>query len=188
MESEGQEVTRMLRRVAAGDREAEEQLFSLIYGQLKKLAAGALRREKPGHTLQPTALVHEAYLRLLGAGSIDYADRAHFFRVAARTMRRVLIDHARKHVSEKGGGGWRRLDLDAIGQFSVEESASVLRLHDCLDILASRDPRQALIVEMRYFGGLTEEEIALVLEISSRTVKRDWVSAQAWLNAEMVRG
>jgi RNA polymerase sigma-70 factor, ECF subfamily len=183
---DGQDLTQLLAQARNGNRAAEDELFQVVYGELRKLASHALRSEKSGHTLQPTALVHEAYLRLLGSKSLAWNDRGHFFTAASRTMRRVLIDHARRHLAEKGGGGFRRLDLDERLQYVEEDSPAVVLLHDCLESLAARDPRQATIVELRFFGGLTEEEIALVLDVSSRTVKRDWVTARAWLQAEMV--
>lgn len=176
-------ITVLLRRSSAGDHQAEEQLFELVYERLRDIAGRAHAGERQGHTLQPTALVHETFLRLLGKGQVTWQDRAHFFAVASRTMRRILVDHARKYLAEKGGGGRVSVELkDQLDYGPSPESARlVTSLHDSLDELAKHDKRQSEIVEMRFFGGLTEEEIALLLGISTRTVKRDWEEARKWL-------
>jgi RNA polymerase sigma-70 factor (ECF subfamily) len=184
MENPG-EITLLLHRLSAGEAGAEEQLFPLIYNQLRKLAGSFLRRERPGHTLQATALVHEAYLRMAGQYKLDWKGRAHFFGVAASVMRRILIDDARMHQAEKRGSGKGHLLLDEALVTSDENLDLLLSLDEALEHLAKQDPRQAKIVEMRFFSGLTEEEIGLILGLSERTVKRDWVVAKSWLQAEL---
>lgn len=182
------ELTQLLRRVVEKDRSAEEALLALVYPRLRAIAAKALGRQRATHSLQPTALVHEVYLRLLGRGTMDWQNRAHFFAVAARCMRNILVDHARHNNAARSGGGVRPIPLDEKFVYSPQDDEMVLRLHEALDRLAVIDARQVSIVEMRFFGGLTEEEIALILGLSSRTVKRDWAAAQAWLRAEMAAG
>lgn len=183
----GPEITYLLRQSASGDRESENALMELIYPRLKEIAGHALSLERRNHSIQPTALVHEAFLRLLGSGGVDWRDRLHFFSVAARTMRRILVDHARKRLSQKSGGGLVFMEFSEQLQYTADYDPMIVRLHDLLDVLAKIDPRQCHIIELRYFGGLTEEEIALLLDVSVRTVKRDWVMAKAWLNAELSR-
>jgi len=179
------EVTRLLRRLAQGDAAAEQSLFALIYDQLRRLARSFLRRERPGHSLQATALVNEAYLRMMGNYKIDWQSRAQFFGMAASIMRRILIDHARNRRAEKRGGGNPPVTFDE-GLMATEDNLDTLvDIDDALNRLAEQDPRQAKIVEMRFFGGLTEEEIALLLGLSERTIKREWVVAKAWLSAEL---
>ncbi len=146
-----------------------------------------MRRERPGHTLQATDLVHEACLRLLGAEPPDWRDRAHFFAVAARAMRRFLIDHARARGYAKRGGHARRISLDEVAELSAEQAADLIVLDETLDRLAALDPRQHRVVELRFFGGLSVEETAEVLGVSPITVKRDWRTARAWLYAELRR-
>jgi RNA polymerase sigma factor (TIGR02999 family) len=187
--TEGQfsNVTELLQRVAAGDRSAENELLPQIYADLKHLAAAQLRNERQGHSLQVTALVHEAYVRLTGGNLRDWKDRSHFFAVAARVMRRVLVDHARGRRAAKRGGGGTRVVLEENLLISPQQSDLVAALDEALERLAEIDPRKAEIVELRFFGGLTEEEIAAYLGRSSRTVKRDWVMARAWLYGELSR-
>jgi RNA polymerase sigma factor (TIGR02999 family) len=177
-------ITLLLRRISAGDQAAYDELFTAIYGELRSLAGWFIRRERPGHTLQPTALVNEAYLRLLPSFSQDWANRAHFFAVAARVMRRILVDHARGRTSAKRSGD-PPPTLDDSWAVSDEKLSDVLEIDKTLSQLELRDARQAKIVELRFFGGLTEEEVALVLGISERTVKRDWKVAKAWFRAEL---
>lgn len=176
-------VTAELRAWRAGDRNAGERLLSKVYEELRKIAAAELRRERPGHTLQPTALVHEAYLRMIGQTRIDWRDRAHFFGLAATMMRRVLVDHARARLAAK-----RRRD-EPIGEIAepavAERPVEILDLDVALDRLAERYPRHARVVELRYFAGLELEEIATALGVSDRTVKRDWRFARAFLLAEL---
>jgi RNA polymerase sigma-70 factor (ECF subfamily) len=181
------DITILLRQSASGNRESERILLEVVYARLKEIAGRSLAFERRDHTLQPTALVHEAFLRLLGNGAVEWQDRLHFFAVAARTMRRILVDHARKRLSEKGGGKVVRMEFKEQLHYGTESDPMVVRLHDALNELTQRDHRQGQIVELRYFSGLTEEEIALLLGISSRTVKRDWITAKAWLNAELSR-
>jgi len=182
------DVTALLSELTKGNPDAGSKLIPLVYDQLRRLADGYMRRERPGHTLQTTALVHEAYLKLLGQHSVDWQNRAHFFGIAAQVMRRVLIDHARSHVRDKRGGGREHVQLDEALVFSAERSAEFLELNAALERLGEMDARQAQIVEMRFFAGLTVEETAEVLKISPKTVKRDWSVAKAWLHGELKGG
>ena len=179
------EVTNLLIELKNGNREAESRLMPLVYGELRRLAGLYMRGERPGHTLQATALVHEAYLRLVGYEDVDWQNRAHFFGVAANLMRRILVDHARAKQAKKRGGGDQKVSLDQAVLVRPEAPEQFLALDEALERLAKRDPRQARIVELRYFGGLSEEETAEVLEISVRTVKRDWSVARAWLYQQL---
>src|SRR5262252_7431296 len=179
------DVTALLGELTKGNPDAGPKLIPLVYGELRRMAAGYMRRERTGHTLQATALVHEAYLKLLGQHSVDWQNRAHFFGIAAQVMRRILIDHARGHVRDKRGGGREAVPLDEALVFSPERSGEFLELNAALEWLAGVDARQAQIVEMRFFGGLTVEETAEVLGISPKTVKRDWSVAKAWLHGEL---
>jgi RNA polymerase sigma-70 factor (ECF subfamily) len=178
------EVTQLLKQLRFGNREAEEKLVSLVYNQLRRLAAARMRRERPDHTLQPTALVHEAYLKLTEQRKVSWVNRAHFYSVAARVMRRILIDHAREVKASKRGGGHKVPIEDSLA-YSEEKSGELLAIDQALTRLAERDPRQSHVVELRFFGGCSEEEIAGILGISARTVKRDWRMARAWLFAEL---
>lgn len=183
------DVTRLLSALAAGDQAAVSPLFAIVYDELRRVAAAALRRERPDHTLQPTALVHEAYLRLASEPDERWQSREHFLAVAARAMRRVLVDHARGHNAQKRGRGEPVLsleDIDAAAPGVVRE-IDFLALDIALTRLASFDPRQAQLVELRFFGGLTVEEAARVAGVSPRTVKREWQVARAWLRREMSR-
>lgn len=179
------EVTNLLCQLRLGDCQAEEKLVLLVYGELRRLAASYLRRERSDHTLQPTALVHEAYLRLRELRGIEWQSRTHFFALAAQLMRRILIDHARAHCARKRGGSGEAVSLDDVLVFSRPRSEQFIALDEALTRLADRDRRQSQIVEMRFFGGLTEEEIATLLAISTRTVKREWRIAKAWLFREL---
>jgi RNA polymerase sigma-70 factor, ECF subfamily len=179
------EVTLLLHRVAGGDSDAESRLLSLIYAELHRMAGRYMRRERTGHTLQATALVNEAYLRLVDQAGQDWKSRAHFFAVAAQVMRRVLVDHARHHLAQKRGQGMQQVTLDdqlAIGRYEPE---LFLSIDEALTRLAQWDARQCQVVEMRFFAGLTDEETAEALGISVRTVQRDWGMAKAWLMAEL---
>jgi len=178
-------ITELLVRIKEGDSEAEDLLAPRIYPELRRLAGRLLRRERPGHTLQPTALVNEAYMKIVAGQKVDWQGKSHFFAVASRVMRRILVDYARERNSGKRGGGRKAVELDPNLELGAEQSELVLDLHDCLDRLSRLDARQAQIVEMRFFGGMTEEEIAVVLGVSTRTVKREWVMARAWLHAEL---
>ena len=178
-------VTDLLALAAAGNREALDQAFPLVYDELQRLARRQLRREADGHTLGTTALVHEAYLRLVDQTRYAWRDRAHFLALAATAMRRILVDHARRYHAAKRGGAARPISLDAPGALAaltVEARAELLvDLDEALATLATLDARQARVVECRFFGGLTEEETAGALGISLRTVRRDWAKARSWL-------
>jgi RNA polymerase sigma-70 factor (ECF subfamily) len=178
------EVTTLLRRLSAGDKSAADELFPQIYTQLKRFAAAQLRNERPDHTLQATALVNEAYLKLTQGGP-PWKDRTHFFALAAKAMRRILTDHARKRNAEKRDGAKNHVEFDDALYVSSEQSDLIAVVDEALEELAHLDPRQAQIVELRFFGGLSEEEIAEILKISSRTVKRDWAMARAWLRGKI---
>lgn len=181
------EIVQLLDRVSTGDKSAEAELFPCIYPDLRQLAAQYLRRERPNHTLQATALVHEAYLRMIGRQPAGWRGRTHFFAASAQVMRRILIDHARQVRSAKRGGSAPRLQLDEGLAVGGMDSGMLANLDEALTRLAAFAPRQAQVVEMRFFGGMTEEEIADKLGVSTRTVKRDWNLAKAWLYGELHR-
>jgi RNA polymerase sigma factor (TIGR02999 family) len=181
------EVTRILHDWSGGDADAPERLMPFVYDELRRLAASHLRRERGGHTLQPTALVHEAYLRLIDQTRINWQNRAHFYGIAARMMRRVLIDHARAHAADKRGAGAIHLSLEDVNGSREERAASLVALDEALGRLALMDERRCRIVEMRFFGGLSDEEIAEVLGVSTRTVLRDWKTARLWLYRELAQ-
>jgi RNA polymerase sigma-70 factor, ECF subfamily len=180
------EVTRLLIDWSNGDRAALDRLMPLIYDELRQIARGYLQAERSDHTLQATGLVHEAYLRLVDQTTTTWQDRAHFFGVAAGVMRRVLVDHARRHRAEKRGGTWDKLELDEALAPGISRSMDLVALDDALRDLAKRDPQQSQIVELRFFGGLTTEEAAEVLDVSPRTIKREWRLAKAWLRREIM--
>ena len=179
------EVTNLLIQLKKGHRDAESRLMPLVYAELRRLAGRYMRGERPGHTLQATALVHEVYLRLVGHEDVDWQNRAHFFGVAANLMRRILVDHARAKQAKKRGGGDQKVSMEEVALVQPEASPQILALDEALERLARRDPRQARIVELRYFAGLTDQEAAEVLGISVRTVKRDWNVARAWLYQQL---
>jgi RNA polymerase sigma-70 factor, ECF subfamily len=182
------DVTELLVRFRRGDPEAEAQLIPLVYAELRRLASHYLDRERGDHTLQPTALVHEAFLRLASENQPDWQDRAHFFGVAARLMRQILVDHARRYQSLKRGGNYTRSTItEELTLYSPEKSAELLALDEALQHLANQDPRQCRVVEMKFFAGLNIEQIAAVLNVSPRTVKREWTMARAWLHQEITR-
>jgi RNA polymerase sigma-70 factor, ECF subfamily len=179
------DVTALLLAWRSGDAQAGERLLPMVYEELHRQAARAMRREDEAHTLQATALVHEAYLRLVDQRRVEWKNRAHFFGVAAQAMRRVLVDHARGRLAEKRGGAMQRVTLgDAGSETSTDAGLEVLALHDALERLAALDPEQARLVELRYFGGLGIDETAEALGVSSATVKREWAVARAWLRRE----
>lgn len=180
-------VTQLLIEISNGDREAVDLLLPVIYDELRKLAANYLRRERPDHTLQPTALVHEAYLRLVDQTRVNWQNRAHFFGIAAQIMRRLLVDHARRHNAEKRGHDFQKLSLDENIDRAVERSTELIALDDALKALAAFDPQKARVVELRYFGGLSVEETADVMGVTATTIKRHWRFAKAWLHGEMQR-
>ena len=179
------EITGLLRAWSGGDRDAFERILVLVYPELRKMAQRCLVNERGGHTLQATALVNEAYLRLIDIKKIEWHDRAHFFAIGARLMRRILVDYARSKGYAKRGGDARRVDFDEALVVSAEMDPMLVRMDDALTQLASFDARKAQIVEMRYFGGLTAEDIATVLGVSVQTVNRDWGLARSWLAREM---
>jgi len=179
------EVSQLLGRIKDGDRSAEERLFALLYTDLRRMAAYQLRRERSDHTLQPTALVHEVYVKVFGQAPPEARTRGHFMALVAQVMRRFLVDHARTKRAEKRGGRQETLSLDREFVYDTRHSDEFLAVHEALERLREWAPRQNQIVEMRYFGGMSEEEIAEYLNISSRTVKRDWAMARAWLHAEL---
>ncbi|HYY57818.1 MAG TPA: sigma-70 family RNA polymerase sigma factor [Pyrinomonadaceae bacterium] len=178
-------VTRLLIELTNGNRGAVDALLPLIYDELRSLAANYLRRERPDHTLQPTALVHEAYLRLVDQREVNWQNRAHFFGVAAQMMRRILVDHARAHATEKRGHAVQKLSLNENIDKAVERSAELIALDDALRELSEFDEQKSRIVELRYFGGLSIEETAEVLGVSTVTVNRHWRMARAWLYGQM---
>jgi RNA polymerase sigma factor (TIGR02999 family) len=180
------EVTRLLLSWSRGDITARDQLMPLVYGELRRLAAGYLRRERRDHTLQPTGLVHEAYLRLVDQSQVECHTRAEFFGIAANLMRQILVNHAKRHLTAKHGGGDKVALEEAVALVGGPE-LDVLGLDQALDKLAQLDPRQCRIVEMRFFGGLTEEEIAEAVGVSLPTVKREWRTARAMLHNELCR-
>ena len=181
------EVTQILNDWSGGDRKAPERLMPLVYDELRRLARSFLARERGGHTLQPTALVHEAYVRLVDQTRVDWQNRAHFYGIAARMMRRVLIDHARAHAAGKRGGAAVRLSLDDVQVPIEQRAADLVALDEALERLAQMDERKCRVVEMRFFGGLTDEEIAEVMGVTTRTVLRDWKTARLWLYRELAQ-
>jgi len=179
------DVTTLLSRLTEGDTSVVSRLIPLVYDELRRLAAGYMRQERPDHTLQPTALVHEAYLRLVEQRETSWKNRAHFFGVAAQLMRRILIDHARGHLRSKRGGEQQKVSLDEGMLFAADQSAELVAVDEALSRLEKLDPRQCRVVELRFFGGLTVGETAEVLKISPRTVEREWNFAKAWLYMEL---
>jgi RNA polymerase sigma factor (TIGR02999 family) len=188
-QNEPSEITRMLIELTDGNREVVDQILPHIYDELKRLASGYLRRERPDHTLQPTALVHEAYMKLIDQNRVQWQNRAHFFGIAAQVMRRILLDHARKHQANKRGGEAEKLPIDEeILVVSHDRSAELIALDEALQELARLDEQKAKIVELRYFGGLSIEETAEVLGVSVPTVNRHWRTAKAWLYSQLTPG
>lgn len=181
------DVTQLLVDYSNGKREALDVLTPLVYGELRNLAARYLRRERSGHTLQSTALVHEAYLRLIDQNQVRWQNRAHFFGVAAQMIRRILVDHARTRHAQKRGGNARKLSLDEAVGLPEQRDLDIVALDDALKLLAELDPRQSKVIELRFFGGLSIEETAEALGISPATVKREWVTARAWLLRQLSR-
>lgn len=185
MEGTPGEVTNLLIELRQGNREAEALLIPLVYKELRHIAANYLRKENPQHSLQPTALVHEAYLRLTNMREIDWQSRSHFFAVSATLMRRILVDHARAQQTSKRGDGWDAVSVDEAILPSPERAREIVALDDALTKLAMLDRRQSKIVELRFFAGMSEEETGSVLGMSARTVRRDWRVAKAWLFREL---
>jgi len=184
-EDKTSETTLLLRAWAGGDRDALERLTPRVYRTLRRIAGAHLRNERPGNTLQATALVHEAYLELIDITNVDWQHRAHFFAVSAQIMRHILLDRARRRVAAKRGGHAERVDLDELPDLSGNRAEELIVLEDALNALAALDQRKARVVELRFFGGLSVEESAAVLEVSPETVMRDWKFARSWLQAEL---
>jgi len=183
----GDQVTRWLRAWSGGDEAALEKLTPLVYGELHRRARRFIGRERAGHSLQPTALIHEAYIRLVGSRGVDWRDRGHFYALSARLMRQILVDHARTRGRQKRGGAVRPIAFDESVMTPVEQP-DLVRLDDALRLLAETDERKSRVVELRFFGGLSAQETADVLHVSPQTVLRDWRLAKAWLQREMSRG
>ena len=181
------EVTQVLRELSDGQESAPQRLMPLVYDELRKLAAGYLKGERADHTLQATALVHEAYLRLVDWKNVSWQNRAHFFALAAHAMRGILVDHARARKAEKRGGGMTKLALEEAVSFPRRSEVDLLALDESLRELAEFDPAQSRIVELRFFGGLTIDETAEVMGISPATIKREWKMAKAWLHQRIAR-
>jgi RNA polymerase sigma factor (TIGR02999 family) len=181
-------LTRLLKAATQGDAQASAELIELVYADLRRQAQALLGREKAGHTLQPTALVHEAYMQLIRHDRMDWQGRAHFFAMAATLMRRILVDHARKRSAARRGGGMPRLSFEEGLGLCPENETDVLALHDALTALEALDARQAQVVVMRFFAGMTVPEVAAVMGVSTRTVEGDWAMARAWLLRELGGG
>ena len=179
------DVTRLLQEWRDGNRDSLDALLPLVYKELRRLAHAHLRHERPDHTLQSAALVNEAYLRLVGLDTPQWESRTHFFAIAARLMRQVLVDYARRHQADKRGGGAYKVSLEAANDISCREDVDVVALDDALEALARIDARQSRVFELRFFCGLSLQEISLALDIAPATVQRDWTAARAWLYREM---
>jgi RNA polymerase sigma factor (TIGR02999 family) len=179
------EITRLIGKMREGDGPALDRLMSIVYEELRRIAHRQLRHQRDGHTLNTTALVHEAYLKLVDQTCVACADRAHFFGIAARAMRQILVDHARKLATVKRGGRWRRVSFEEEVLGTEERAEIMLLLDEALSRLTSLDERLGRVVECRFFGGMTEEEVATALGLSDRTVRRDWLKARLWLYAEL---
>lgn len=175
------EITRVLRTLSDGGESAANTLMPMVYEDFRKIAAHYFKREDPDHTLQPTALVHEAYLKLVDTKKVEWQDRNHFFAMGAKAMRRILVDHAKRKKRLKRGGGWERVSLDEGLALSREKTVDVLLMEEALNALESWDERGAKVVELRFYGGLTEEEVAEAMGLSKRTAQREWRAAKAWL-------
>ncbi|MGO8897800.1 MAG: ECF-type sigma factor [Isosphaeraceae bacterium] len=183
------DLTLILGKARAGDEGARGELITLIYDQLRHVASGLMRRERTDHTLSPTAVVHEAVIRLMGDAVFDEApDRGYLFASAARAMREVLIDHARRRAATRRGKGWRRVPLDLVADYFEEQGLDVVAVHEALDRLSVLNERQAQVMTLRYFGGLTVPEVAAALAVSVVTVERDWRLARAWIRGQLREG
>ena len=183
-----QEITLMLKAWSSGDQAAREKLIAAVYDELRQIAGQYLRRERPHHTLQATALANEAYLKLIDLSEVTWQDRAHFFAVAAQVMRHILVDYARQQGAEKRGGGLQKLTLEAAVSLASERDLDLLALDEALAQLARFDPQQSQVVELRFFGGLSIEETAAVMGLSPATIKREWTLAKAWLHQRLSEG
>lgn len=178
-------VTQLLLEMSGGNRTAVDELLPLVYREMKRIAGGQLRNERPGHTLQATALVHEAYMKLVDQREVSWQNRAHFLGVATQVMRRILMDYAKSRQRDKRGGGVRPVSLDEALVVSEDRASDLIVIDEALTRLEQLDPRQAKVVELRFFGGLSVEETAAAMEISTPTVKREWAMARAWLHREL---
>jgi RNA polymerase sigma factor (TIGR02999 family) len=179
------QLTQLLVEARDGGADALERVFPVVYDRLRDIAHAHLGRDGEGRTVSTTALVHEAYLKLLDAGRIEWQDRNHFFSLASRAMRQILIDYARRHLASKRGGGMRHVDLDDVQIAAADRADTLVSLDEALTRLAALSPRLAQVVELRFFGGLTEEETAQVLGVTDRTVRREWTKARGWLQREL---
>lgn len=188
--SSPEEITVLLRQVSAGDARAVDQLFGLVYDELRGLASHHFKNQPAKHTLQPTALIHEAYIRMVRSDDLELKDRAHFFALASRVMRQLLVDHCRKRRASKRGGEWGQVSLEFAADQGkdADHALDVLALDEALEKLSELDPRKGRVVELRYFGGLSNPEVADALEVSIRTVESDWAMARAWLKREIEGG
>lgn len=185
MDSTEQDITGLLHRFQSGDEVARAALIDAVYGELRAIANRHMNREREGHTLQATALVNEAYLKLVNLKTADWQDRAHFFAVAARVMRQILVDHARQRLAGKRGGGVLLMPLNEALAFAPDSPSNLLEVDEALTRLAAEDELVSKVVELRFFGGLTVEETAHVLNVSKRTVQREWTFGRAWLKTEL---
>jgi RNA polymerase sigma factor (TIGR02999 family) len=185
LNSECSETTQLLRAWAGGDQDALQQLTPRVYDELRRIAGHFMQDERPGRTLQTTALVHEAYLKLIDVNNVDWQHRAHFFAVSAQIMRHILLDQARRRVAAKRGGPTPRVNLDEVPDIGSGRARELVILDDALNALAKVDPRKAQVIELRFFAGMSVEETAEVLKVSPDTVMRDWKMARAWLLAEL---
>jgi RNA polymerase sigma factor (TIGR02999 family) len=179
------DVTLLLQEMTKGNETAPEVLLPLVYDELKKLARGYMRNERESHTLQTTALVHEAYVRLVDWKNADWQNRAHFFAVAAQMMRKILVDYARQHKAEKRGGGVQKIAIDDAITFAAEKDLDLFALDEALTTLEAIDPRQSRIIELRFFGGLTIDETAEVMKLSPATISSEWMMARTWLHSRL---
>jgi RNA polymerase sigma factor (TIGR02999 family) len=188
MSTESVETTRLLRAWASGDQSALDRLTPHVYQELRRIAGRCMQNERPGQSIQTTALVHEAYLKLIDVDEVDWQHRAHFFAVSAQIMRRILLDRARSRMAAKRGGNAARINLDEVPDVCAGRARELIALDDALSALALIDPRKARVIELRFFGGLSVEETAGVLKVSPDTVMRDWSMARAWLLSELSGG
>jgi RNA polymerase sigma factor (TIGR02999 family) len=189
MERASGEITKCLQKWNAGETEANNELVQLVYSELHRLASLYMARERNNRTLRPTALVSEAFMRLMNKREVEWRDRGHFYALAVREIQRVLVDLARiRHAQKRGGPAVHHVDLDAVAIYSDDNWHTFLELHEALERLAEKDPRQRQIIELRYFGGMTVEEVAATLGLSLRTINREWNFAKAWLHEQLVGG
>lgn len=179
------QITELLAEWREGNQSALDELYPLVYDELHRLARRYMSRERKDHTLQTTALINEAYVRMVDQKNVNWANRSHFFAISAQIMRRILIDHARRHGYAKRGGGAQQVSLEEVAAIVPDQGRELVRLDEALKTLAERDPRRSQVVELRYFGGLNNEEIAGVLHVSENTVTRDWNMARAWLYQQL---